>query len=96
MKDELLRQYAIVIADSICSMCRGFGPSLDKWKFMIVAQPKIPFANETTTPNITYTYKLHDDAEAKKTLTAVYRLIFDKEYEFTDSDFGQYLICYLD
>lgn len=96
MNDELLRQYAIVIANSVCSVSRGFGPSLDKWRFMLVQQPKIPFANDTKIPNITYTYKFHDDSQAKEMLEAVYRLIFNKEYEFSDSDFGQYLICYLD
>jgi hypothetical protein len=96
MNDELLRQYAIIVADTICSISRGFGPQLNEWNFMLVEQPKIPFANESKVPNITHTYKLHDNAEARKMLTIVYRLIFDKEYEFSDSDYGQYLICYPD
>lgn len=62
---------------------------------MIVAQPKIPFANDSKIPNITFTFKFNSDEETREAMKILYKLLFDSEYYFNQSDFGSYLICYL-
>lgn len=95
MDDTLLRQYAITIANSICSMSRTFGPTLDRWDFKLVQQPKVPFANELTVPNVTFTYKLNDEESAIKVLELLYDMLYGQKFNFKDSDHGVYLICYI-
>ncbi|MBN4071508.1 hypothetical protein JYT72_03240, partial [Crocinitomix catalasitica] len=64
-KQQLLREYAITIANLVTAMTRDFGPSLDRWDFMLVAEPKIPFASEPKVPNVTFTYKLKSEENAQ-------------------------------
>jgi|GEM_PF-2721889 len=95
MEEQILRKYAITIANLVTTMTKSFGPNLDKWKFMLVSEPKIPFANETKVPNVTFTYKLKSEENAKFVLGLLINMLYGTEYIFNVTDNGPYLICYL-
>ena len=95
MDDELLRQYALTIANTVSVMTRGFGPRLDQWDFMLVSQPKIPFANETAVPNITYTYNFETNEKASAVVQMLHEFLYGTPYEPKGSDNGCYLICFV-
>ncbi|MFA7274563.1 MAG: hypothetical protein WC044_11890 [Crocinitomicaceae bacterium] len=94
MNEDLLRHYAMMIANTVMTMSRGFGPRLDQWCFMRVTEPKIPFANESKVPNITFTFNLETDNNAQEVLELIYEFLYDQGYKSLDSEFGHYLICY--
>ena len=87
-------KYAWTIAHNIICHDRFFGCSLDKWEFMLVPQPKIPFATEDLTPNITFTYNLVDEDTAKYILNEVSLTLYNQEHKLSSADFGNYLICF--
>lgn len=94
MKKELLRPYALTIANTIMTMSRGFGPRLDQFDFMLVTQPKVPFATDENVPNITFTFNLETDENAKEVLRLLHEFLFNVDYQPQESEFGHYLICY--
>ena len=93
---EAFDKYVWTIGDGIFRHDRNFGAKLDKWKFMLVEQPKIPFANETLIPKITFTYNFVTEEYARQALSDVYSMILGKAYDFKENDIGRYLICYYD
>ena len=95
MEEEDYNKYVWTIAHNIICHERFFEVSLDKWQFMLVPQPKVPFADENNIPRITFVYDFLDDQKANKALKDIYQLIFGVEFQFKDSDHGRYVICYV-
>jgi hypothetical protein len=95
MKEELLRQYAITIANTITDISRGFGISINQWNFMTVSEPKIPFANSEIAPDITLTFNLESDSDTKEVLRILIEILFKGNYNPAESYSGHYLICFL-
>lgn len=93
---EAFDQYVWTIGDNIIRHDRNFGAKLDKWKFMLTNQPKVPFANEAKIPNITFTYDFKTAESARNALSNLYQMLWGKPYPFDGTEFGQYLICYCD
>src|ERR1044071_4397606 len=93
---ETFDQYVWTIGDSLFRHERNFGIKLDKWKFMLANQPKVPFANETSIPNITFTYNFKSEEAARTALNDLFRMLWSKPYPFDGTEFGKFLICYCD
>ncbi len=87
-------QLVWTIVNGIYCHDRFFGATLDRWHFMLVPQPKIPFANETAIPKIVFTYNFIDEKTAVYVIKSVFYYLYGSEITLRDSDFGNYLICF--
>lgn len=95
MDEEAIQDYIQTIVDCI-NRHHHLGALVSRWQFMLVTQPKVPFASEPHVPNITLTYDLVNDATARRILNDVHQALFDFPYPFRENDNGKYLICYHD
>lgn len=93
---EAFDQYVWTIGDNLIRHDRNFGIKLDKWRFMLTNQPKVPFANDSRIPRITFTYDFKSEEIAHSALNDLNQMIWGKPYPFDGADFGRYLICYCD
>jgi hypothetical protein len=94
MDEAAFNSYVWTISHNIFCHDRYFGALIGDWKFMLVTQPKVPFANDQFIPSMTFTYNFIDDATARRALNEISLKLYGWEYNFQENDFGQYLICY--
>ncbi|MCO6499320.1 MAG: hypothetical protein J5I47_02965 [Vicingus serpentipes] len=94
MSTNATEDYIHLITNVIYAHTKYFEMDIDKWEFMIVSQPKIPFSNEPKVPNITHTYNLNNEDLAKRIVNAVHNNLYGIPYEMKENDNGNYLICF--